>query len=154
MTDQHDDEFDEVRAERKREVEERRKEASYKMHQIMQTGQTLCGRVKHVATNPHGEMSYGFVTPDDSSLDDLFVHHSEIEPWRDGFKELKAGDIVKFKVSKGAGQNTEKWQAVNVEVDREATKSAPPFRRGPPRQQQPFSNTNRGRNNDSDDFNR
>lgn len=157
MTNQHDDEFDENRAERRREVDERRKEATQKMHQIMQIGQTLTGRVKHVAMNLNGEMAYGFVTPDDSSLDDLFMHHSEIEPWRDGFKEVKAGDVVKFKVSKGAGRNIDKWQAVSIEVDREATDKAPPFRNtrrsggsgGAP--QQPF---HRGRRDDSDNFNR
>lgn len=142
----HDDEQEEHRAERRREVEERRKQASQKMHQIMQTGQTLNGRVKHVALTPDNKMSYGFVTPDDSSLDDLFVHHSEIEPWREGFKELKAGDVVKFKVSKGSGRNIDKWQAVNVEVDREATKNAPPFRR--------HGATRFGGGGDPDNFNR
>lgn len=128
FTQMTNEDFDEIKSERQREIDERRKKATQTMMHLMQVGQTITGRVKHVAFNHANQMTYGFITPDDSSLDDLFVHHSEIEPWRDGFKELTVGDVVKFKVSKGAGRNVDKWQAVNVEVDREATKSAAPFR--------------------------
>lgn len=93
------------------------------MLHLMQIGQTVTGRVKHVTYTESEQMNYGFITPDDASLNDLFVHHSEIEPWRDGFKDLKVGDCVKFKISKGSGRNSGKWQAVNVEIDRDARKS-------------------------------
>ena len=41
---------------------------------------------------------YGFIVPDDKSIDDVFAHHRDIEPRRQGFKELAKGDFVEFDV--------------------------------------------------------
>ena len=73
---------------------------------------TMTGRVKYFKS------SYGFIIPDDTEVGDVFVHHTDIEPWRQGFKELEKGQVVKFdlyKTDKGrSGQS-----ARNVEVQRE-----------------------------------
>jgi len=50
------------------------------------------GRVVHVK---HG---YGFIRPDDARVDDVFCHYQDVEPWREGFKELRVGDAMKFEV--------------------------------------------------------
>ncbi len=44
------------------------------------------------------QKGYGFITPDDGSKD-VFVHHSTIQG--DGFKTLRDGQEVEFKVEKG-----------------------------------------------------
>lgn len=41
---------------------------------------------------------YGFILPDEGS-EDLFAHYSAIE--MEGYKTLKAGQIVSFNISKG-----------------------------------------------------
>ena len=70
---------------------------------------TLTGRVAYFS------QTYGFITPDDSTISDVFVHHSSIEPWRIGFKELNKGDIVKFDLF----ETPRGLQAKNVEVKRD-----------------------------------
>jgi len=69
---------------------------------------TMTGRVAHFKKAE----GYGFITPDDSTIDDVFVYHTSIEPWRKGFKDLQNGEIVKFdlvQTSKGLhARNVEK----------------------------------------------
>lgn len=130
------------------------KERSNKeMQKIVHYDETLKGRVKHIKyfKNEDGtftnDILYGFITPENDLLDDVFLHYKEIEPWREGFKELNVGDVVYFKVAKG--REPGKWQAVHVKIDRDETKLAPPFRpRGQGRQH------NERQKNDSDNFNR
>ena len=47
-----------------------------------------------VVTGPLGSKGYGFIECD--NLDDIFVHYSAIK--KDGYKSLKEGDIVDFKL--------------------------------------------------------
>lgn len=66
----------------------------------------------------------GFITPDDTRMDDIFIHYSNIEPWRKGFKELKKGDKVRFGYRERGmrevdGQRKMGYEAVNLEVLRE-----------------------------------
>jgi len=58
--------------------------------------------------------TYGFITPDDSSLDDMFIHQNQIEPWRKGFKELVVGQKVTFSYI----ENKKGYNAINLEVER------------------------------------
>ena len=53
---------------------------------------TMTGIIKHV----HMNKCYGFITADDSKINDVFLHHKEVEPWRKGFKLFECGQIVKF----------------------------------------------------------
>ena len=73
---------------------------------------TMTGRVKYFKN------SYGFIIPDDTNVSDVFIHHTDIEPWRDGFKELKEGQIVKFDLHETTKGRTG-LLAKNVEVQRE-----------------------------------
>ena len=66
-------------------------------------------------TVKHWKGTYGFITPDDPKLNDVFIHCSEIEPWRKGFKELKVGQKVKF----GYVKTVKGYDAKNLEVERE-----------------------------------
>lgn len=59
---------------------------------------------------------YGFITPDDPDVDDVFVHFTAIEPWREGFKELEEGQRVKFKCIEG---REGKLRAAEVERSRD-----------------------------------
>jgi CspA family cold shock protein len=43
---------------------------------------------------------YGFITPDDTTMKDVFVHHSAIEA--DGFRSLAQGDRVELEVEHAA----------------------------------------------------
>jgi cold shock protein len=43
---------------------------------------------------------YGFITPDDGSGKDLFVHHTAISG--DGFRSLAEGAKVEFEAAEGA----------------------------------------------------
>jgi CspA family cold shock protein len=45
------------------------------------------------------EKGYGFISPDDGSGKDLFVHHSGISG--DGFKSLTEGAKVEFEAAEG-----------------------------------------------------
>ena len=78
---------------------------------------TMVGRVKHWAKKDNGNpATFGFINPDDQRYGDVFIHFSEIEPWREGFKEpLEPGQIVKFDLYKDGN----KLLAKNVEVKRE-----------------------------------
>ena len=61
---------------------------------------------------PEGKTrGYGFITQDGG--DDLFVHYTEIEKDREGFKTLEEGQRVSFEVEEGQDG---KLQAVNVTV--------------------------------------
>ncbi len=63
------------------------------------------GRVKWF----NNEKGYGFIEFDgDDSLGDIFVHYSAID--RDGYKTLKEGDVVEFKLIDTAKGK----QAINV----------------------------------------
>lgn len=62
--------------------------------------------------------NYGFIIPDDHELNDVFVHHRDIEPWREGFKELAEGDRVEFDLFK----TFKGLQARNVAISREISK--------------------------------
>lgn len=75
---------------------------------------TFVGKVKHIRIEG-GRFAYGFITVPDATVDDIFVHYRDIEPWRDGFKELKEGDIVKFDMH----ETKRGLQARNVEIKRE-----------------------------------
>ena len=63
----------------------------------------MCGKVKWF----NNEKGYGFIEYND--LEDIFVHYSAIK--KDGYKTLKEGDIVDFKlIETGKG-----LQAIDVE---------------------------------------
>ena len=47
----------------------------------------------------NNQKGYGFITPENSSGGDVFVHHSAIQG--DGFKTLNEGDTVEFNVVRG-----------------------------------------------------
>ena len=53
---------------------------------------------------------YGFISQEDASKDELFVHFSDIQ--MDGFKKLKRDQRVQFKIAK----NDKGAHATNVEV--------------------------------------
>lgn len=74
---------------------------------------TITGVVKHF------KRTYGFITPNDTTLDDVFVHHTQIEPWREGFKELEKGQKVKFGYVEKEKNGKIGLHAVNVEILRE-----------------------------------
>jgi len=74
---------------------------------------TMTGKVKYFKTE-----GYGFIIPDDTTVGDVFVHYSDIEPWRQGFKEMIPGQIVKFDLYKSDKGRTG-LSARNVEVLRE-----------------------------------
>ncbi len=78
----------------------------------------MTGKVKHLNTNENGVFIYGFIIPTDSKYGDVFVHHKEIEPWREGFKELNVGDKVKFELHK-SDRGKSGLVAREVEVQRE-----------------------------------
>ena len=75
---------------------------------VDQTNEKITGVVKH------WKGAYGFVTPDNSKLDDVFIHCSQIEPWRKGFKELAVGDKVNFSYREGK----KGLEAFNLEIER------------------------------------
>lgn len=79
---------------------------------------TMLGRVKHWSKKPDGSAgTYGFIEPQDVKYGDVFVHFSEIEPWRPGFKEpLEPDQIVKFDAYRDSKR---KLTAKNVEIKRE-----------------------------------
>lgn len=69
--------------------------------------------------------TFGFICPDDPLVGDVFVHHSQIEPWQSGFKRLIKGQAVKFELVR----NSRGLQAFNVvtlqeRVAREITSAA------------------------------
>lgn len=54
------------------------------------------------------QKGYGFITPENGSNGDVFVHHSAIQG--DGYKSLNEGDTVTFDVVRGPKGD----QAANV----------------------------------------
>ena len=58
----------------------------------------------------NNQKGYGFITPENSSGNDVFVHHSAIQG--EGFKTLNEGDTVEFNVVRGPKGE----QAANVVV--------------------------------------
>ena len=69
----------------------------------------MSGKVKWF----NNEKGYGFIEYND--LEDIFVHYSAIK--KDGYKTLKEGDIVEFKlIETGKG-----LQAIDVEEVKETT---------------------------------
>ena len=69
----------------------------------------MCGKVKWF----NNEKGYGFIEYND--LEDIFVHYSAIK--KEGYKTLKEGDIVEFKlIETGKG-----LQAIDVEELKETT---------------------------------
>ena len=69
----------------------------------------MCGKVKWF----NNEKGYGFIEYND--LEDIFVHYSAIK--KDGYKTLKEGDLVEFKlIETGKG-----LQAIDVEEVKETT---------------------------------
>lgn len=76
---------------------------------------TMTGKVKHVHKNDSDLPIYGFIEPDDSTVDDVFLHHKEIEPWRKGFKQFEQGQVVKFDLYK----TPRGLSAKNVEIKRD-----------------------------------
>jgi len=59
--------------------------------------------------------TYGFITPDDPKMDDVFIFHEQIEPWRKGFKTLEVGKKVRFSYHRGK----KGLEAINLEIERE-----------------------------------
>lgn len=75
----------------------------------------MTGTVKHFV-----EGQYGFVVADDTKMDDVFVHITEIEPWRSGHKELKKGQKVKFGwVTNKRSGKPDGIKALNLEILRD-----------------------------------
>ena len=69
----------------------------------------MCGKVKWF----NNEKGYGFIEYND--LEDIFVHYSAIK--KEGYKTLKEGDVVEFKlIETGKG-----LQAIDVEEVKETT---------------------------------
>jgi len=69
----------------------------------------MCGKVKWF----NNEKGYGFIEYND--LEDIFVHYSAIK--KEGYKTLKEGDLVEFKlIETGKG-----LQAIDVEELKETT---------------------------------
>ena len=69
----------------------------------------MCGKVKWF----NNEKGYGFIEYND--LEDIFVHYSAIK--KEGYKTLKEGDLVEFKlIETGKG-----LQAIDVEEVKETT---------------------------------
>ena len=69
----------------------------------------MCGKVKWF----NNEKGYGFIEYND--LEDIFVHYSAIK--KDGYRTLKEGDVVEFKlIETGKG-----LQAIDVEEVKETT---------------------------------
>lgn len=78
----------------------------------------MTGKVKFLHKNDNGVFIYGFIVPTNSKYGDVFVHHKDIEPWREGFKELMEGDSVKFQLHK-SDRGKSGLVAREVEVQRE-----------------------------------
>ncbi len=78
----------------------------------------MTGKVKNLQRNNDGVFIYGFILPTDPKYGDVFVHHKDIEPWREGFKELSQGDSVKFQLHK-SNRGKSGLVAREVEVKRE-----------------------------------
>lgn len=77
---------------------------------------TFVGKVKHVCKNPStGVFSYCFIGSPSPEYGDVFLAPREIEPWRDGFKEVEMHAIVKFDMYR----TPRGYQARNAEVKRE-----------------------------------
>lgn len=55
---------------------------------------------------------YGFIRVDNLKMDDIFLHHKEIEPWRKSFKTINKGMRVKFHIKK----NDKGFVATDVEL--------------------------------------
>lgn len=58
----------------------------------------------------HDQKGYGFITPDDRKMKDVFVHHTSIQI--EGFRSLKEGQKVSFELIK----NEKGLQAANVVI--------------------------------------
>jgi len=78
----------------------------------------MTGKVKHLHKNDNDVFIYGFIIPTNPKYGDVFVHHKDIEPWRQGFKEVKVGDSVKFELHKSE-RGKSGLVAKQVEVERE-----------------------------------
>ncbi len=74
------------------------------------------GVVKHWAMDSKTKerKAFGFITPDDVGIGDVFIHYTQIEPWRKGFKELRPGEVVKFELYR----TSRGLQAFNVLIKR------------------------------------
>jgi len=57
-------------------------------------------------------LDYGFIQPDDPNSDDVYIHFSNIEPWRKGHKNLVMGQSVKFSLTK----NDKGLEAMELEI--------------------------------------
>ena len=67
------------------------------------------------------ELDYGFIQPDNLDIDDIYIHYSNIEPWRKGHKRLKMGQSVKFILT----TNDKGYEAKQLEIhpdDREVSR--------------------------------
>ena len=67
-------------------------------------------RVQGVCKWFNASKGYGFITPDNTKNEDVFVHFSAIQS--EGYKSLNEGDKVEFTKVKGP----KGWQAENVTV--------------------------------------
>lgn len=92
---------EEIRRSREREIEFRKRIADDATRDAVNTQRPISGVVTHVKRFENGDMQFGFIRPDNSSLHDIFIHPDEIEPWRTGFKDLETGQKVLFKVDFG-----------------------------------------------------
>lgn len=69
---------------------------------------------------------YGFIRPELGEIpDDVYIHYTEIEKGKSGFKNLLAGDIVTFKlvengtyVDKRTGETKTKYKALDLNITR------------------------------------
>jgi len=58
------------------------------------------------------EKGYGFITSDVLDMGDIFIHFSNVEPWRKGHKTLEVGQSVRFNIKNENG----KQEAFDLEI--------------------------------------
>lgn len=67
---------------------------------------------------------YGFIRPEVEFLDDVYIHYTEIEKKKTGFKNLVSGDIVTFKLVENgeyvdrSGVKKKKYKALDLDIVR------------------------------------
>lgn len=61
---------------------------------------------------------YGFIRSELEELPDVYIHYTQIEPHREGFKTLIEGDLVEFQIYKSNEGHKEQYRAKNLRIVR------------------------------------